>query len=177
MAIEHIVKTPGICGGRARIDGTRITVELVVRLIQDGAVVDELIEGYAHIPLSRAQIYAALAYYHDHRAEIDEEIARIGEMEAEGLAEYRARAGRPARPAADIDHRQFATAKEAARELGLKDASSIRKLIAEGNLVAQKFPPGATHRAIWLVDRQSLAALKEKRRQRRAGGGKGRPPK
>src|SRR5437016_186089 len=72
LPIKYIVQTPGICGGAPRIDGTRITVDWIVgQMIYAGRTLDEMIEDYAHIPLTAAQIYAALAYYYDHEAEID----------------------------------------------------------------------------------------------------------
>lgn len=59
--------------GRAWIDDTNIKVVEVVR--------DHLAYGWSpeeihwqHPHLSLAQIYAALAYYHDHRASMDAEI-------------------------------------------------------------------------------------------------------
>ena len=72
----HIVTTPGVAGGKPRIAGHRITVENVViwheRLNLDADVIA------SEYGLSLADVYAALAYYFDHRAEIDESI-RAGE--------------------------------------------------------------------------------------------------
>lgn len=76
LPINHIVKTPGVCGGVPRIAGTRITVDWIVgQMIYAGRMVDQLVEDYAHVPLTHAQIHAALAYYYDHQAEIDGLIA------------------------------------------------------------------------------------------------------
>lgn len=70
VVYEHVVLTPGTCGGRPRIDGTRIRVQDVMiwheRL---GRSAEEIVRDFPQ--LSLAQIYAALAYYYDHRAEID----------------------------------------------------------------------------------------------------------
>jgi hypothetical protein len=38
----HIVKTPGVCGGQARMDGTRISVKDVVLLHKWGMKLDEM---------------------------------------------------------------------------------------------------------------------------------------
>jgi uncharacterized protein (DUF433 family) len=72
MAVEvssHIEVTPGVAGGKPRVAGHRITVQNVViwheRL---GRTADEIATEYG---LSLADSYAALAYYYDHRAEID----------------------------------------------------------------------------------------------------------
>lgn len=46
--------------GKPVIRGTRITVELLLRKIADGATVDELLEDYPH--LTTEDIRAAVAY-------------------------------------------------------------------------------------------------------------------
>ncbi len=69
---QHIEITPGVAGGRPRIAGHRITVENVVIWHQRmGKSADEIAAEYE---VSLADIYAALAYYFDHRAEIDQAI-------------------------------------------------------------------------------------------------------
>lgn len=66
---QHIDSTPGLCGGRPRIAGHRITVQdIAVWHERLGLSADEIAAEYG---LSLADIYAALAYYHEHRAEID----------------------------------------------------------------------------------------------------------
>lgn len=66
---RYIVRTEGVRGGRARVEGTRIGVHDVIGLLQNGETVDSL---PAQLPgLTRAQIFECLAYYEDHRNEID----------------------------------------------------------------------------------------------------------
>ena len=81
---EHIEITPGVAGGKPRIAGRRITVQNVAiwheRL---GKSADEIATEY---DLTLADVYAALAYYFDHREEIDNSI-REGEVLAEALRE------------------------------------------------------------------------------------------
>jgi uncharacterized protein (DUF433 family) len=72
-----IVRTPGTCGGRPRIAGTRISVQNVAIWMNSGWSPEKIVEQYRHLRLS--QIHAAVAYYHANRAEID---ARIAEDEA-----------------------------------------------------------------------------------------------
>lgn len=72
--ITHIVSTPNVCGGRPRIDGTRIRVIDIVDAYEDPDPnnrwdIDRIVEEFEVTP---AQIHAALAYYHDHRDEIDQ---------------------------------------------------------------------------------------------------------
>ena len=69
----RIVSTPGTCGGKPRIEGHRITVKHIVLDHQrQGMSPDEIVSAYPSLTLS--DIYAALAFYHDHRAEIDADI-------------------------------------------------------------------------------------------------------
>jgi uncharacterized protein (DUF433 family) len=71
---RYIVKTPGVRGGSARIEGTRIGVQDVIGLLQNGETIDSLPRCFPEI--TRAQVYECLAYYEDHLAEIDLLIAR-----------------------------------------------------------------------------------------------------
>lgn len=67
---QHIELTPGIAGGKPRIAGHRITVHnIVIWHERLGMSADEIASEY---DLTLADVYAALAYYYDHRAEIDE---------------------------------------------------------------------------------------------------------
>jgi uncharacterized protein (DUF433 family) len=69
---EHIEVTPGIAGGRPRIAGRRITVQnIVIWHERLGMSADEIASEY---DLSLADIHTALAYYFDHRDEIDQAI-------------------------------------------------------------------------------------------------------
>ena len=69
---QHIETTPGICGGKPRIAGHRITVQnIVIWHERMGKSADEIASEY---DLNLADIYAALAYYFDHRVEIEHSI-------------------------------------------------------------------------------------------------------
>jgi uncharacterized protein (DUF433 family) len=79
---DRIVCTPGTCGGTPRIAGHRITVKHVVIDHQRGEMSpDEIASAYPSITL--ADVDAALAYYHDHRDEIDADIKADDEHWAE----------------------------------------------------------------------------------------------
>ena len=71
---RYIVKTPDVCGGKARVEGTRIGVHDVIGLLQNGETVDSVTRELQ--PLTRAQVYECLAYYEDHRGDIDVPVAR-----------------------------------------------------------------------------------------------------
>ena len=69
---QHIEITPGISGGKPRIAGHRITVKnIVIWHERMGKSADEIATEY---DLTLADVYAALAYYFDHRAEINQSI-------------------------------------------------------------------------------------------------------
>ena len=80
-AYRYIVKTPGVRNGSARVEGTRIGVHDVVGLVVNGAAVDDVVRSFPE--LSRAQVYECLAFYEDHREEIDwlvaEQMAEVPE--------------------------------------------------------------------------------------------------
>jgi uncharacterized protein (DUF433 family) len=67
----HIVCTPGVVGGEPRIAEHRIRVRDVVAARDLGGYTPEEIAASVYPSLTLAQVYAALAYYEDHRAEID----------------------------------------------------------------------------------------------------------
>ena len=68
-----LVRAADVCGGRMRIDGTRITVHRIATLYKQGQSPEEVIQTYPQ--LSLAQVYSALAYYHANRAEVELELA------------------------------------------------------------------------------------------------------
>ncbi len=72
---RYIVRTPGVRDGHAQVEGTRIGVHDVVGLLQNGETIDSLIAN-CFPDLTRAQVYECLAYYEDHRGEIDVLVAR-----------------------------------------------------------------------------------------------------
>ena len=58
--------TPGVCSGRPRITGTRIRVQdIYIWHELQGMSADAIVDAYPHLTL--ADVYAALAYYYDHR--------------------------------------------------------------------------------------------------------------
>jgi uncharacterized protein (DUF433 family) len=71
---RYIAKTPGVCGGHARIENTRIRVHDVIGLLQNGETVESVTRQVPGI--TRAQVYECLSYYEDHLAEIDYLVAR-----------------------------------------------------------------------------------------------------
>ena len=75
---QQIEITPGISGGKPRIAGHRITVEnIVIWHERMGKTADEIASDY---DMTMADVYAALAYYFDHREEIDQSLEESGEF-------------------------------------------------------------------------------------------------
>jgi uncharacterized protein (DUF433 family) len=59
--------------GNAKITGSRTKVKQIIKDQLNGLSPEEIHDAYPHLTL--AVIHAALAYYYDHRAEIDAQIA------------------------------------------------------------------------------------------------------
>jgi uncharacterized protein (DUF433 family) len=68
-----LVRTPGICGGRLRIEGTRMTVNQIVALCKQGLTAPEIVQQYPQRTLE--EIHTVLAWYYAHQAEFDKELA------------------------------------------------------------------------------------------------------
>ena len=68
----HIEISPGVAGGKPRIAGRRVTVQnIAVWHERLGMTPSEIAEQY---DLTLADVFAALAYYFDHREAIDQDI-------------------------------------------------------------------------------------------------------
>ena len=60
-----------MCGGRPIIAGTRISVRAIVERTRLGDSPEQIMENYP--PLTLAQVYDALSYYHEHKSAIEAE--------------------------------------------------------------------------------------------------------
>jgi uncharacterized protein (DUF433 family) len=77
---QYITKTPGVCGGRACIAGHRIRVmDIVVWHEMRGYGPDEIVDMFPGITL--ADVHASLAYYFDHRQEIEADFRHDQELD------------------------------------------------------------------------------------------------
>lgn len=73
VSVEHIAISPDVCFGKPRIAGTRMYVAAIAKMyLEMGESLEEIATEY-DLPL--AAVYAAMAYYHDHREEIDRHTA------------------------------------------------------------------------------------------------------
>ncbi len=64
-----ISRRPDVRGGRPCIAGTGVSVRGIAQWHNMGLIPEEILRKFGH--LSLAQVYAALAYYHANKAEID----------------------------------------------------------------------------------------------------------
>jgi uncharacterized protein (DUF433 family) len=84
-----LVSSPDVCGGRLRIDGTRITINQIAALYKQGFDAEDIADQYSHLTL--AQVYAALSHYHANQGEIDADL-EAEKQEAAGIErEYQSR--------------------------------------------------------------------------------------
>jgi len=87
LALDNLlVRSPGVCGGKLRIEGTRITLLQITTLYRQGMSAEEIAEQYPQLTL--AQVYAGLAYYHTNQAEILAELATEADEAAKFEAQF-----------------------------------------------------------------------------------------
>jgi uncharacterized protein (DUF433 family) len=87
----HVWRKPGVCGGSPVVRNTRFPVRsVVVYVLRHGMTPEEMVREWPD--LSLAQVYDALSFYYDHRAEIDREIRRNERAFERGKARAKASA-------------------------------------------------------------------------------------
>ena len=73
LLAPHIDSHPEKCGGKPCVAGTRVRVWDVVHEVERlGHTPDEVLQAFPHLTL--ADVYAAMAYYWDHRDEIEHQM-------------------------------------------------------------------------------------------------------
>jgi uncharacterized protein (DUF433 family) len=78
----HVVRTPDVVGGEPRLAGTRIRVRDVAAARDIGGLTPEEIATTVYPDLNLGQVYAALAYYEDHKSELEKAaVAEAGFIE------------------------------------------------------------------------------------------------
>jgi len=77
LNIQHIERSPDVMGGKPHIVGRRISVQNIVVLhLTHNWPIEKI---GSELDLEPSQIYAALAYYYDHKSEIDLSIDEAGQ--------------------------------------------------------------------------------------------------
>jgi uncharacterized protein (DUF433 family) len=85
---EYIAVKPGYCGGKPHVIGHRIKVQHIATWHERmGMTPEEIVVTYHG--LSLPAVFAALAYYHSHRTEIDADIQADERL----VADMKAKAG------------------------------------------------------------------------------------
>jgi len=77
---QHVTSTPGVCGGKPCVAGSRVRVWDIAVRAQAGESPDEILAHFPHLTLS--DVHAALAYYYDNREAMDAQAAE-GDLFAE----------------------------------------------------------------------------------------------
>ena len=79
MTNTHIECTPGVCGGKPCVSGTRIRV-WDIHIWHDfrGLSPEEIVVQFPQ--LSLADVHSALAYFLDHREEIEQQMQRADQL-------------------------------------------------------------------------------------------------
>jgi len=113
---ELVIQTPGVCGGKPRFADRRIQVQdIAVMRERLGYTPDEIADYFGS--LSLAEVYGALPYYHEHREQVDSDIA-----EDEALVATTAEAGL----IGATDEAQLGYCRQARRVIVTRDAYFLR---------------------------------------------------
>ena len=88
---RHIESSQSVRGGKPRLAGTRITVgDIVLMHLRMGQSLEQIAARYQ---VSLAALHAAMAFYYDHREEVDHAIdadeAYIAASKQQGLSKLR----------------------------------------------------------------------------------------
>ena|SRR5262245_29280988 len=75
----YVERRIGVQGGRPVIKGSRFLVSSIVQNYRQGLSVEEILREFP--ALGPAEVHDALSYYYDHRAEIDQEITELTDLD------------------------------------------------------------------------------------------------
>jgi uncharacterized protein (DUF433 family) len=81
-----IARKPEIRGGRPILAGTGVTVHSIALWHKQGLTPEKIADQFGH--LSLAQVYAALAYYHANREEIEADLAEEDRLSEDLAGEH-----------------------------------------------------------------------------------------
>lgn len=87
VIVQHIISKPDVLGGSPHIAGHRVRVlDIVVWHEKRGFSPDQIVDQFPGITLG--DVYAALAYYFDHREEIETEFNQESRQISEEKPKY-----------------------------------------------------------------------------------------
>ena len=67
--------------GAIRVGGTRVLLEVVIHAFQQGETAESIVDSYPTLKL--ADVYAVIAYYLNHRVEVDAYLQQVEEKAAQ----------------------------------------------------------------------------------------------
>jgi len=82
----HITTDPEVCHGRPCIAGTRVRVMDIVAAHEQGVSTAELQDYFDTRTLTLGEIHAAIAYYNDHKDEVEADFGEAERAAVEGAA-------------------------------------------------------------------------------------------
>jgi uncharacterized protein (DUF433 family) len=83
FVLQAIQKTPGVCGGHARIRNTRISVWTIISLQKQGADAKELLANFPS--LTPFDLLITQSYYDQNQAEIDDLLVAYHNEDEQGV--------------------------------------------------------------------------------------------
>jgi len=76
----YVERKPGVQGGRPVIKGSRFRVSALAHYYRQCMDIADILHEWR--TLKPAEVFDALSYYHDHKAEIDAEIEEMNDIES-----------------------------------------------------------------------------------------------
>jgi uncharacterized protein (DUF433 family) len=141
---RKIIRSKDLCEGRARLAGTRIEVQAVIRMVQEGSSLERMCDAFPGLTLG--DLHVIRAYYTGHTAEIDQDMA--GETPAATSMSLRDRIF----AFIELKGKKGATDKEVQKALGVKVTTEVPRrgeLVKAGRVVnSGKFRRRAI---VWVV--------------------------
>ncbi|MCL5959343.1 MAG: DUF433 domain-containing protein [Chloroflexi bacterium] len=91
MVVDRVEINPAVMLGKPVIRGTLITVELILRMVSEGAPVEDLLDAYQNVPVNR--ISAQRLAFSEEPGEVDKSKnyhseGKIGEYRFQGGLHY-----------------------------------------------------------------------------------------
>ena len=69
LGYKYLTRIPGVRAGQTIVENTRIGVHDVIALFATGADMNEVLKSFPE--LTRAKVFECLAYYEDHKEELN----------------------------------------------------------------------------------------------------------
>ena len=97
MKLDRITATPEVCRGRARVRGTRITVDFVLKLMGNGYTPAEVVDAYPALSLADVRQCAAYGAWLASESWVDSDAYSMASISSPASPTASATAARTAR--------------------------------------------------------------------------------